>query len=75
MEIPADAVELVAEATAEHAAGRRRFLARLRFAATTTTEWAATVEAIEAAGWVVEHFSVAAGHSSADYGYFLFKRR
>ncbi|GLY66518.1 hypothetical protein [Amycolatopsis taiwanensis] len=71
--------ELAAKAKAEHDAGRQRFIALIRLDISrkeyASEEWSAAVEAIEGAGWVVDHFSVAERQGRADDAYFLFKRR
>lgn len=72
--------ELAAKAQTEHHAGRQRFIARIPLEVSrrkqeyAAEEWGAKIEAIENAGWVVDHFTVAAGTGSDDVAFVLFKR-
>lgn len=70
--------ELAAKAKAEHDAGRHRFMACIPLDGERKVyhgeQWSAAVEAIESAGWAVDHFTVTESPGSFGRGYFLFKR-
>ncbi|MDA3646325.1 hypothetical protein LZ318_28755 [Saccharopolyspora indica] len=72
------AADLGAMAAEAHAAGRARFVARLIALSSTKDDaidpWAERIEAIEAVGWRVEHFSVAANDKGIVEAYVLFAR-
>lgn len=60
--------------------GQARFVARLNFPAThhllsgEIPDWSMQVEAVERAGWTVEHFSVSSDRQGRPEAYVLFNR-
>lgn len=68
--------ELALKAKNAHDAGRMRFTARIELGGSGRTDeeegCSFAVEAIEGAGWVVDHFSVT---DMSNLAYVLFKRR
>ncbi|MER7010831.1 hypothetical protein ABT324_05310 [Saccharopolyspora sp. NPDC000359] len=72
------AAELVEMAVEARAKGRVRFVARLIALSSGKDDavdpWAERIEAIEAAGWRVEHFSTAANDKGCVEAYVLFAR-
>jgi hypothetical protein len=71
--------ELAAKAKAEHAAGRQRFMTRVELEGDRkvyySEQWSASVEAVESAGWALEHFTVTKSVGVLGEAYFLFKRQ
>ncbi|MER6991656.1 hypothetical protein ABT337_15410 [Saccharopolyspora hirsuta] len=71
----AELVEMAAEA---RTSGRVRFVARLIALSSSKDDaidpWAERIEAIEAVGWRVEHFSVAPNDKGCVEAYVLFAR-
>ena len=71
--------ELASRAKKAYEAGRTRFTARIEMrcsrATTEVEECSFAIEAIEGAGWAVEHFSALESAGSDGLAYVLFKRR
>ncbi|MER5393744.1 hypothetical protein [Saccharopolyspora sp. NPDC002686] len=72
------AAELAEMAVEARTGGRARFVVRLIALSSGKDEaidpWAERIEAIEAAGWAVEHFSVTANGRGGVEAYVLFAR-